>query len=173
MLGLMRSAAVELARNGITVNAVMPGNVRTPGLADTSVEHQRRMLSFDPDGGGSPSPRRSARPFASSPRPRRGYITGQTLIVDGGQVLPEAPARLTPFGRGGKLDPGTPDRQRRRLMARKHVLAVLGVAVVVTAAVFTTGAASTTSRTTADDPNNANLTYWYWAESDAPGANKW
>ena len=31
MLGLMRSAAVELATSGITVNAVMPGNVETPG----------------------------------------------------------------------------------------------------------------------------------------------
>src|SRR5262249_54123888 len=34
-------------------------------------------------------------------------------------------------------------------------------------------AASAYSGTTADDPNNANLTYWYWAESDAPGANGW
>jgi len=58
-------------------------------------------------------------------------------------------------------------------MARKHVLAVLGIAAVVSAAVFTASAASKTSRTAADDPNNANLTYWYWAESDAPGANNW
>src|SRR6266478_617674 len=58
-------------------------------------------------------------------------------------------------------------------MARKHVLAVLGVAVLLSAAVFSAGAASKTSKTTADDPNNASLTYWYWAESDAPGANAW
>ena len=58
-------------------------------------------------------------------------------------------------------------------MARKHVLAVLGIAAVVSAAVFTASAASKTSRTAADDPNNANLTYWYWAESDAPGSNAW
>src|SRR6478752_1290486 len=57
-------------------------------------------------------------------------------------------------------------------MARKHVLAVLGAALVLGAAVFTAGAASKTART-GDDPNNANLTYWYWAESDAPGANGW
>src|SRR6266404_4663164 len=58
-------------------------------------------------------------------------------------------------------------------MSRKHVLAVLGAATVVSAALFASSAASKTSRTTADDPNNANLTYWYWAESDAPGANAW
>src|SRR5436853_7029530 len=58
-------------------------------------------------------------------------------------------------------------------MARKHVLAVLGAALVLSGAVFAVGAASKTTTTTADDPNNASLTYWYWAESDAPGANGW
>src|SRR5262245_64912411 len=58
-------------------------------------------------------------------------------------------------------------------MATKHVLAVLGAALVASAAVFAATAASKTSKKAADDPNNANLTYWYWAESDAPGANGW
>src|SRR6516164_7834852 len=57
-------------------------------------------------------------------------------------------------------------------MALKHVLVVLGVAVVLSAAVFVAGAASKTTKS-GDDPNNASLTYWYWAESDAPGANNW
>ena len=84
----MRSAAVELATSGVTVNAVLPGNVQTPGFADTTEEHQREMLSSIPM-------RRYADPedvgwavrFLASPE--AGYITGQTLIVDGGQVLPE------------------------------------------------------------------------------------
>ena len=50
MLGFMRSAAIELARSGITINAVMPGNVATEGFADTSDEHQARMLSSIPMG---------------------------------------------------------------------------------------------------------------------------
>jgi raffinose/stachyose/melibiose transport system substrate-binding protein len=58
-------------------------------------------------------------------------------------------------------------------MAMKHVLAVLGSALVLSAAVFAASASSKTSKTVGDDPNNANLTYWYWAESDAPGANGW
>jgi multiple sugar transport system substrate-binding protein len=58
-------------------------------------------------------------------------------------------------------------------MARKHVLAVLGATLALGAAVFATTAASQQTRPVADDPNNANLTYWYWAEPDAPGANAW
>jgi 3-oxoacyl-[acyl-carrier protein] reductase len=88
MLGFMRSAAVELATSGVTINAVLPGNVQTPGFADTTEEHQRRMLLSIPM-------RRYADPedvgwavrFLASAE--AGYITGQTLIVDGGQVLPE------------------------------------------------------------------------------------
>jgi 3-oxoacyl-[acyl-carrier protein] reductase len=90
MLGFMRSAAVELASSGITVNAVMPGNVSTPGFADTSDEHQRRMLSSIPMGRyAEPEEVGWAVRFLASPE--AGYITGQTLIIDGGQVLPEAP----------------------------------------------------------------------------------
>src|SRR6202158_745420 len=58
-------------------------------------------------------------------------------------------------------------------MAKKHVVAVLGAALVVGSAAFASSAASRSTRTVGDDPNNANLTYWYWAESDAPGANNW
>src|SRR5258708_14216338 len=48
MLGLMRSAALEVAAAGITVNAVLPGNIRTPGFADLGAEHERRMLAAVP-----------------------------------------------------------------------------------------------------------------------------
>ena len=90
MLGLMRSAAVELATSGITVNAVMPGNIETPGLADTSDDHQRLMLSSIPMGRfGTPADVGWVVRFLAAPE--AGYVTGQTVITDGGQVLPEAP----------------------------------------------------------------------------------
>ena len=88
MLGLMRSLAVEVAAHGVTVNAVMPGNVETPGLGETGEEHRNRMLSAIPMGRfGTPRDVGVAVRFLASPD--AGYITGQTLIVDGGQVLPE------------------------------------------------------------------------------------
>ena len=88
MLGLMRSVAVELATEGVTVNAVMPGNVRTEGFATIGPEHQHSMFAAIPMG-------RLAEPedigwaVRILAAPESGYITGQTLIVDGGQVLPE------------------------------------------------------------------------------------
>jgi 3-oxoacyl-[acyl-carrier protein] reductase len=90
MLGLMRSAAVEFATGGVTVNAVMPGNIETPGLEETGDAHQRLMLSSIPMGrfGTTDDVGWAVRFLAS---PEAAYITGQTLIVDGGQVLPEAP----------------------------------------------------------------------------------
>jgi ABC-type glycerol-3-phosphate transport system substrate-binding protein len=58
-------------------------------------------------------------------------------------------------------------------MGRKHLLGVLGAALAIGAAAFAASASSGTAGSRGDDPNNAKLTYWYWAESDAPGANGW
>jgi raffinose/stachyose/melibiose transport system substrate-binding protein len=58
-------------------------------------------------------------------------------------------------------------------MTRKHLLGALGTVLAVGAAAFVASASSGMARPVSDDPNNAELTYWYWAESDAPGANGW
>jgi 3-oxoacyl-[acyl-carrier protein] reductase len=89
MLGLMRSAALEVAGAGVTINAVLPGNIQTPGFADLGPEHTRRMLAAIPVGRfGEPADVGWAVRFLASSEAR--YITGQTLIIDGGQVLPES-----------------------------------------------------------------------------------
>jgi len=88
LVGLMRSAALEVARSGVTINAVLPGNIRTPGFDELGPEHEKSMLGAIPLGRvGEPEDVGWAVRFLASPE--AGYITGQTLIIDGGQVLPE------------------------------------------------------------------------------------
>jgi 3-oxoacyl-[acyl-carrier protein] reductase len=89
MLGFMRSAALELAKHAITVNAVLPGNVMSPGLEDLGEDYLATMTSAVPLGRlAEPEDIAYAALFLASDEAR--YITGQTIIVDGGQVLPES-----------------------------------------------------------------------------------
>jgi 3-oxoacyl-[acyl-carrier protein] reductase len=88
MLGLMRSAALEVVHEGITINAVLPGNIRSALYETQSREHREAMLAHIPMGVlGEPEDIGWAVRYLASPEAR--YITGQTLIVDGGQILPE------------------------------------------------------------------------------------
>ncbi len=89
--GFIRSAALELVGDGITVNGVEPGTVLTDGLrTQLSPEEIVGVASHIPM-------RRLADPvdiahahlFLASGE--ASYITGQTIVVDGGQVLPESP----------------------------------------------------------------------------------
>lgn len=98
-LGFMRTAAIELAPAGITVNAVMPGNIATEGLADTGEEYVRQMTASIPlKRLGSVEDIAHAALFLASDE--AAYITGQTIVVDGGQVLPESLAALEAAGGG-------------------------------------------------------------------------
>lgn len=88
-LGFMRSAALELAAQRITVNAILPGNIATEGLTELGEGYQRAMVERIPLGYlGDPVDIGHAALFFASDE--AAYITGQTLTVDGGQVLPEA-----------------------------------------------------------------------------------
>ena len=88
LLGMMRSAALEVAGDGITVNAVLPGNVRTPGFESFGPEFEAEMVKAIPLGRvAEPADVGWAVRFLASEE--AGYITGQTLVSDGGQVLPE------------------------------------------------------------------------------------
>ena len=89
MLGFMRTAAIEFGKYDITINAVMPGNIMTEGLDDIGDEYLRRMEQSIPMGKlGDPEDIAHAMLFFASREAK--YITGQTLVVDGGQTLPES-----------------------------------------------------------------------------------
>ena len=88
-LGFMRTAAIELAAKGITVNAILPGNIMTEGLADLGQDYLDKMAAAIPLGRlGSVTDIGNAAAFLASAQ--ASYITGQTLVVDGGQTLPES-----------------------------------------------------------------------------------
>ena len=93
-LGFLRTAAIELARDGITINAVLPGNIMTEGLAGMGDEYIKATAACVPLGKlGTVEDIGHAAAFLGSTE--AGYITGQTLVVDGGQILPESPAALS------------------------------------------------------------------------------
>ena len=88
MLGLMRSAALEFVRDGVTVNAVQPGNVRTAGIEAFGEQFIVEMVKSIPLGRlADPEEIGWAVRYLASEE--AGYVTGQTIVIDGGQVLPE------------------------------------------------------------------------------------
>jgi 3-oxoacyl-[acyl-carrier protein] reductase len=92
-VGFVRTAALELAPSGITVNAVLPGNIATEGLADLGEDYVAGMVAAIPLGRlGTVEEIGHACLFLASDE--AGFVTGQTLVVDGGQVLPESPDAL-------------------------------------------------------------------------------
>ena len=134
-LGFMRTAAIELAASAITINAVLPGNVMTEGLADLGEEYIQSMTSSIPLGRlGTVDEIGYAALFLATDE--AAFITGQSIVVDGGQVLPSRWVRwmladgrspedvrrvLTERIASGHLRPG------QRLGAERALAADLGV----------------------------------------------
>jgi 3-oxoacyl-[acyl-carrier protein] reductase len=88
-LGFLRTASIELAKYGITVNAVLPGNIITEGLAGLGEDYHKTMAASIPlKRLGTVEDIGYAALFLASKE--AGYITGQTIVVDGGQILPES-----------------------------------------------------------------------------------
>src|ERR1700742_4896922 len=88
-LGFIRTAAIELAPLNITVNAVLPGNILTEGVEALGPDYMAKMTSAIPARRlGSVEDVAYAALFLASDE--AGFISGQTIVVDGGQVLPES-----------------------------------------------------------------------------------
>jgi len=88
-LGFMRTTCIELAKYGITVNAVLPGNIITEGLEGLGEDYLKTMAASIPlKKLGRVEDIGNAALFLASREAN--YITGQTIIIDGGQILPES-----------------------------------------------------------------------------------
>ncbi|HTI75753.1 MAG TPA: 3-oxoacyl-ACP reductase FabG [Mycobacterium sp.] len=92
-LGFLRTAAIELAAKQITINAVLPGNIVTEGLIEMGQDYMNQMAASIPARKlGSVADIGNAALFFATDE--AAYITGQTLVVDGGQILPESSEAL-------------------------------------------------------------------------------
>ena len=89
----MRKAAIEFASWNITVNAVMPGNIRTEGLDGLGDDYIASMEASIPlkRPGSVDDIANAALFFASG---EASYVSGQSIVVDSGQVLPESLSAL-------------------------------------------------------------------------------
>ena len=88
-LGFLKTAAMELARYNTTINAVMPGNIITEGLEGLGEDYLRTMAASIPlKRLGTVEDIGNAVLFFASDE--AAYITGQQLVIDGGQILPES-----------------------------------------------------------------------------------
>ena len=86
LIGFTKSVAKELASRGITVNAVAPGFIETRMTGVLPDEIKGRMQAMIPLGRfGAPADVAGAALFLASDL--ASYITGQTIVVDGGMVM--------------------------------------------------------------------------------------
>jgi len=84
MTGLMKALALDEAAQGITVNAVAPGWIAT----ESQTESEKAEGATTPIGR-SGTPLEIAAAIAFLVSPNASYITGQTLVVDGGNSIAE------------------------------------------------------------------------------------
>lgn len=86
IIGFTKSVAREVAQRGITANAIAPGYVETELTGELSEKVKEQILAQVPVGRfGEPEEVAEAVAFLAGEG--AGYITGQTLAVDGGMVM--------------------------------------------------------------------------------------
>ena len=90
VIGLTRSLAVDLGKEGITVNAVCPGPIHTGITADIDDEAKATFARRRTAARRYGTPDEVAHMVVSLCQPGASYITGSTVVVDGGMMARNA-----------------------------------------------------------------------------------
>ncbi|MEM7346287.1 MAG: SDR family oxidoreductase [Chloroflexota bacterium] len=93
--GFIRTAALEFAKDNITVNGVEPGFITTAAMLEAGYDEEVKSLEQYIPMGKMGDPEDIAHPMLFLASDEARYITGQTIIVDGGSTLPESPVFMT------------------------------------------------------------------------------
>lgn len=95
--GFIKAAALEFSGYGITVNGIEPGNILTDGMKMHRSEAFIKSMEVAVPLGRLGTPRDIANTALFLASDEASYITGTTIVVDGGQTLPEgADFRINP-----------------------------------------------------------------------------
>jgi len=86
MIGMSKSIAAEVASRGITVNSIAPGFIATP-MTDVLNDDQKAALNSKIPLGRMGSPEEIANGVVFLASEEAGYITGQTLHINGGMAM--------------------------------------------------------------------------------------
>ena len=94
--GLVKTAALELGKHGITVNSVAPGEIATPMTGQTDIDPHGVDRPGVPLGRPGDA-REIASVIAFLASPGSSYVTGTSVVVDGGmlQMGPQAGSHIT------------------------------------------------------------------------------
>jgi NAD(P)-dependent dehydrogenase (short-subunit alcohol dehydrogenase family) len=86
--GLTRATAMEVVKDGIRVNAICPGNTRTPGqMTSTGPMFPPEVIAkFAPPIGRAGTPEDIAAAVLFAVSDASSYMTGQSIVVDGGML---------------------------------------------------------------------------------------
>ena len=87
MVGLTRSLAVELGRDGITVNCICPGPIRTAITERISEEHKTIYAKRRTALGRYGDPEEVAQMTLNLCLPASSFVNGAVIPVDGGMTI--------------------------------------------------------------------------------------